>query len=240
VKRHSSPHNYSYYVLTYTLRTSSRSRHVRLSISHHSGLEIVVPLRFDTSKIPEIIAEKDEWIRRSIEKVQSNLSPIEIPTRILLQSIDRSINVVLDHKSMHENLLIEDNNTLRLCIDSRNKRMPYTLLKKWLHQKSRTILLPWLERVSKNHGFPYNKAAIHFQRTRWGSCSIKKNINLNRTLVFLPPELVEYLMIHELCHTVEMNHSKKFWELVKKHCHDYQALDKQLKSARRYVERWVY
>ena len=235
-----SPYNYHYSMHPYTLRTSSRSRHVRLSVSRHSGLEIVVPLRFDTSKIPEIIAEKEEWIRRSIEKVQFDLPPVEIPTQILLRSIDRSFSVVLEPGPHHKNHLIEDNGTLRLCIDSRNRRIPFTLLNKWLHKKSCAILLTRLERVSKDHELPYNKAAIRFQRTRWGSCSFKKNINLNRTLVFLPPELVEYLMIHELCHTAEMNHSKRFWELVEKHCHDYQALDKQLKSARRYVERWVY
>ena len=227
-------------MLTYTLRTSSRSRHVRLSVSRHSGLEIVVPLRFDTSQIPEIIAQKEEWIRRSLEKLQSNLSPIEIPTRILLQSIDRSFDVVLEYNSNHKNYLKEDNSSLRLCIDSRQKKMPFTLLKKWLHQKSAAILLPWLERVSSEHGFTYNKAALRFQRTRWGSCSIKKNINLNGRLVFLPPELVEYLMVHELCHTVEMNHSKRFWELVGKHCFDYRVLSKELKSARKHVERWVY
>jgi predicted metal-dependent hydrolase len=225
---------------TYTLRTSSRSRHVRLSVSRQYGLEIVVPLRFDTSKIPDIIAEKEEWIRRSIEKAHFNLSPIEIPARILLQSIDRCFNVILEHNLDHKNYLIEDNNTIELYINSRNKRMPFTLLKKWLHQKSCTILLPWLERISKDHGFFYNKAAIRFQRTRWGSCSMKKNINLNRTLVFLPPKLVEYLMIHELCHTVELNHSKRFWELVGKHTPDYRVLDKELKSARRFIERWVY
>ncbi len=227
-------------MLTYTLRISPRSRHLRLSVSRHSGLEIVVPLGFDTSTIPEIIAQKAGWIRRSIEKVQPNFSPIEIPTRIRLQSIDRSFNVIREYNSSYKNHFIEDNSTLKLCIDSRNKRMPFTLLKKWLHHKSCSILLPWVERISKNHGLPYNKAAIRFQKTRWGSCSIKKNINLNRTLVFLPPELVEYLMIHELCHTVEMNHSRRFWELVGKHSYDYRALDKELKSARKYVEGWIY
>lgn len=227
-------------MLTYTIRTSSRSRHVRLSVSYYSGLEIVVPLRFDQSRIPEIIAKKERWIRRSIEKVKSTVSPIEIPTQINLESIGCIINVVVEYNPHHKNYLIEDNNTLRLCIEFRDKRMPFTLLKKWLHQKSCTILLPWLERVSKDHALPYNKAGIRLQKTRWGSCSIKKNINLNRILVFLPPELVEYLMIHELCHAVEINHSKKFWELVEKHCQNYQALDKRLKSAREYVERWMY
>jgi predicted metal-dependent hydrolase len=96
-----------------------------------------------------------------------------------------------------------------------------------------------LERVSKEHGFIYNRGAIRFQRTRWGSCSTKKNVNLNQALVFLRPELVEYLMIHELCHTVEMNHSKRYWKLVGEHCPDFQLLDKELKNARGSVERWV-
>lgn len=227
-------------MLTYSIRTSPRSRHVRLSVSHNSGVVIVVPLGFDTSRIPEIIAKKEGWIRRSIEKVQWTVSPVEIPTRILLQSIGCSFNIVVEHNSDHKNYLIEDNDTLKLCFHPRSKRIPSTLLKKWLRQKSVNILLPWLERVSKDHGFTYNRGGVRFQRTRWGSCSTRKNINLNQALVFLRPELVEYLMIHELCHTVEMNHSKRFWGLVGEHCQDYRMLDKELKSAREHVERWVY
>jgi predicted metal-dependent hydrolase len=227
-------------MLTYTIRSSSRSRHVRLIVSRDSGIVIVVPPGFDTSRVPEIIAKKEKWIRRSIEKVQSAAPALEIPTRIILQSIGTNFNVLLEHNSSHKNCLIEDYNTLKLYADPRDVRNPFTLLKKWLHQKSVGVLLPWLERVSKEHGITYNRAAIRFQRTRWGSCSTKKNINLNQTLVFLRPELVEYLIIHELCHTVEMNHSKRFWELVGKHCHDYRVLDKELKSARDHVGKWAY
>lgn len=229
-------------MFTYTLRTSSRSRHVRLKVSHHSGLEIVVPLRFDISKVPEIIAKKEQWIRRSIEKVQSTIAPppTEIPTQINFQSIGSLFEVIVEHNSKHKNFFIEKNNRVTLYINTPSKKILFTLLKKWLHQKSRTILLPWLERISKEHGFTYNQPTVRFQKTRWGSCSTKKNINLNRALIFLRPELVEYLMIHELCHTVEMNHSKKFWELLEKHCQNYQALDKELKSASKYIERWVF
>src|SRR5450759_500685 len=227
-------------MIEYKVRTSARSRHVRLSVSHHSGVVIVVPPGFDTSRIPDIIAKKEQWIRRSIEKLQWNVSPVEIPTQINLQSIGCSFNIVVEHNSNHKNRLIEDNETLKLCFDPRNKRIPFTLLKKWLHQKAVWTLLPWLERVSKEHGFTYNRGGVRFQRTRWGSCSTRKNINLNQALVFLRPELVEYLMIHELCHTAEMNHSKRFWGLVGEHCQDYRMLDKELKSAREHVERWVY
>lgn len=225
-------------MIEYKVRTSVRSRHVRLSVSHHSGVVIVVPPGFDPSRIPEIIAKKERWIKRSIEKVQWTVSPVEIPTRINLQSIGCSFNLVVDYNSHHKNSLTEDNDTLRLSIDPRNKRIPFILFKKWLRQKAACTLLPWLERVGIEHGLAYNRGAIRFQRTRWGSCSTRKTINLNQALVFLRPELVEYLMIHELCHTVEMNHSKRFWKLVGEHCQDYRALDKELKSTRRNVERW--
>jgi len=227
-------------MIDYKVRTSARSRHVRLSVSQHSGVVVVVPPGFDTSQVPEIIVKKEEWIKRSIEKVQSTASALEIPTRINLQSIGFSFSVVVEHNLSHKNYLIEENNLLKLCVDPRNKRIPVTLLKKWFDQKSIDILLPWLERVGKEYGFVYNRGAIRSQRTRWGSCSTKKNINLNRTLLFLRPELVEYLMIHELCHTVEMNHSKSFWELVGRHCQDYRVLDKELKNARKYVEGWLH
>ena len=225
--------------IDYKIRTSSRSRHVRLSVSHHSGVVVVVPLGFDTSRIPEIIVKREEWIKRSIEKVRSTASAVEIPARINLQSICCSFSVVIEQNLSRKNYLIEENNILKLWFDPRNKRIPFTLLKKWFRQKSTDILLPWLERVGKEHGFAYNRGAIRSQRTRWGSCSAKKNINLNRALLFLRPELVEYLIIHELCHTVEMNHSKRFWELVGRHCRDYRILDKELKSARKYVEGWL-
>ncbi len=225
--------------INYKIRTSSRSRHVRLSVSHHSGVVVVVPSGFDTSRIPEIIVKKEEWIKRSIEKIQAAASALEIPARISLQSIGCSFSVIVEHNVRHKNHLVEENNLLKLYIDTRNKRIPFILLKKWFDKKSTDILLPWLDRVSKEHGFTYNKGAIRSQRTRWGSCSAKKNINLNRTLLFLRPELVEYLMIHELCHTVEMNHSKGFWELVGRSCRDYRALDRELKSASKHVEGWL-
>jgi len=227
-------------MLTYSIRTSSRSRHVRLSVSRDSGVVIVVPSGFDTSRIPEIIAKKEGWIKRSIEKAQSIGTALEIPTRIEFQSIGCSFNVVIEHNSNHKNYLIEDHDALRLGLDPRNKKVPFTLLKKWLRQKAVAMLLPWLEKVSNEHGFTYNRAAIRSQRTRWGSCSPRKNINLNQALVFLRPELAEYLMIHELCHTVELNHSKRFWDLVGKHCQGYRVLDKELKSAKGHVDRWVY
>jgi predicted metal-dependent hydrolase len=226
-------------MFTYTLRKSPRSRHVRLSVSQHSGLVIVVPLGFDISKISGILAEKERWIKRAMDKVQLHAALAKFPTQINIQSIGSLYNIEIELHSNRRNYLLEENNTIKLCINPRSGKIAFTLIKKWLKLKSRTILLPWLERGSKEHGFTYNRATIRGQRTRWGSCSKKKNINLNRAMIFLPPEQVEYLIIHELCHTVELNHSKKYWELVEKYCQNHRALDKELKNAGRYIEGWM-
>ncbi len=81
---------------------------------------------------------------------------------------------------------------------------------------AKRVLPDELSRLSKKHDLPFNKVTIRRSRTRWGSCSTKKNISLSCYLVLLPDHLAEYVMIHELCHTVEMNHSDRFWALVEK------------------------
>ena len=68
--------------------------------------------------------------------------------------------------------------------------------------------------LSKKYNFTINRIAVRDQSSRWGSCSSKKNINMNWRLIFAPIETLDYVIIHELCHTKEMNHSKNFWNLV--------------------------
>ncbi|MCK4810040.1 MAG: M48 family metallopeptidase [Candidatus Omnitrophica bacterium] len=77
--------------------------------------------------------------------------------------------------------------------------------------EARKKLISRLEELSKQHGFTYNRIFIRNQRTRWGSCSAKNNINLNIKLIQLPDKLIDYIILHELVHTRIKNHSKDFW-----------------------------
>jgi len=87
-----------------------------------------------------------------------------------------------------------------------------------------------IETVSQEHTFEYNRITIRNQRTRWGSCSSKKNLNFNYRIIFLRPELAKYLVVHELCHLVHMNHSRSYWSLVASLVSRYKKLQRELKK----------
>jgi predicted metal-dependent hydrolase len=88
---------------------------------------------------------------------------------------------------------------------------------KELRDRAQQLFPAEMQRLAQLHGFHYQQVKIRKSKTRWGSCSSKGTINLSCYLVLLPPPLIEYVLLHELCHTVEMNHSPVFWALLDKH-----------------------
>jgi predicted metal-dependent hydrolase len=100
----------------------------------------------------------------------------------------------------------------------------------YLNNKHQAERLVWgrLEHFNSFYNFSYNRVAIRDQKSRWGSCSAKKNLNFTYRIVFLPQELADYLIVHELCHLGEMNHSARFWKLVEKSIPNYKILRKEL------------
>ncbi len=94
----------------------------------------------------------------------------------------------------------------------------------------RQILVQRLNELSEKHALPYNRVFVKNQKTRWGSCSEKKNINLNINLVSLPDILMDYAIMHELVHTKELNHSSQFWDLLEKYMKNAKVLDRELQQ----------
>jgi predicted metal-dependent hydrolase len=113
-------------------------------------------------------------------------------------------------------------------------------LRAWLLRAARPRLEPRVAARAASMGVPYRQVSIRRQRSRWGSCSVRGTISLNACLLFQPPAVLDYLVVHELTHVRHMNHSARFWQAVEKHCADWRELDRELVAGWRHVPRWVF
>ena len=99
-----------------------------------------------------------------------------------------------------------------------------------LRRQAKAFLPGRLAELAAQHGFSYNQVRIKHNVSNWGSCSVKKNINLNLNLMRLPAELRDYVMLHELCHLKYMNHGKEFHALMESVCPNHKELRRQLRD----------
>ncbi len=97
-------------------------------------------------------------------------------------------------------------------------------------EDARELVSRRLEYFNGMYDLSWNRISIRNQKTRWGSCSKKKNLNFHYKLALIPEPLADYVVVHELCHLKEFNHSKKFWELVALAIPDHQARRKELRK----------
>ena len=106
-----------------------------------------------------------------------------------------------------------------------NRRREYLKYK----NRARGLAQKRLVYFNQFYGFKYHRIFIKKQKTRWGSCSKKGNLNFNYKIALLPPKLADYIIVHELCHLKEFNHSKEFWNLVAENFPDYKKIRKEIR-----------
>lgn len=225
--------------LAWSLRVSRRARYARLQIKPFGGLEVVIPPRFPRAEVPRLVARHADWARRQLERQARLRQSIRLPERLEL-AIDGSSRPVIyasDPRTSTFDLFAEPADSA-IEIGASDHRGRIRELRTWIRREARTRLPLMLDQVSRRTGLRYRKVSIRSQKSRWGSCSARGNISLNDQLLFVPANTAEYLMVHELCHTRHLNHSRAFWDLVEFHCPDYRAHERRLGQSRGLVPDW--
>lgn len=225
----------------YQVKVNARAKRMRIKITPHGKVQVVVPKRISMLEIESFVHTNLEWIKKTQNKLSQlrEATPelnFEPPNIINLVAVDKSFSIRYFH-SLQKPSIVEDGQTLVIHAASDDLRRE--ALKFWLQQKAEKILIPWIGSVARQHGLVFNKVTVRSQKTRWGSCSAKKNINLNRNLLFVAPELVQYLFAHELSHLVHLNHSSAFWRQVALLEPNFKQLDLALNKATRDVPLWA-
>lgn len=230
----------------YRVRVSSRSRRVCLRVTVEQGLEIVVPRGYDFALLSELLKRKERWIRGALERVESYRTALgfgavwELPREIELPAVGLAWAVAARATEAAGVRVREARpGCLRVSGAIADEQVARAALRRWLVRQAQAHFMPRLHVLSHTTGLRYRRVSFRCQKTRWGSCSRDRAISLNARLLFLPPELVDYVLIHELCHLVHMNHSKRFWALVAEHCRDFRACDRRLREMWKQVPRWA-
>ena len=228
----------------YILRESSRAKHVRLRVTPSEGLVVVVPRGFDRARIPGLLEEKKEWIDRALETVAArgeSMPPADRrPEDIVLRAIGQKwrvdwVRAPIDGVELSD----RDIGVLRVRGAIDDAAAWRTALRKWVVARGREYLIPWLTACAEELGVPIERVSVRCQKTRWGSYSTKGTVSLNAQLLFLPRPLVRYVLIHELCHATQPNHSAAFWQLLGRYEPDALRLRAELKAAGSYVPTWL-
>jgi predicted metal-dependent hydrolase len=230
----------------YTVRRSLKARRTFLQFTPTHGLEIVIPYKQRSVNIPKILSEKRHWIEKILIKNPKNFQqkahPITHPNTIECLAIEETWKIVYQYSPLtaavklinlgSEKFLLLNGNTEDILVCKK-------VLTKWLIKKAHLHLIPWLKSLSLLTKLEFNRVIIRGQSTLWGSCNTQKTISLNYKLLFLPKNLVQHVLLHELCHTQHLNHSVAFWQLFK-NC-DPNCLEnkKALKIADHYCPAWI-
>lgn len=220
----------------YKIRVSTKAKRVLLKAKPCLGLEVVVPVGFDKSLVPDIVRRNKKWIDRAFANMDKSLlsGPPPLPEMLDFPAVSESWKVNM-RLGMAGNRL--EQGVGMVLVRAENREVAIDLLKKFISRRARVLLVPMLKGLSQDTGLYYKRTQIRIQKTRWGSCSSRGSISLNAKLLFLSPDVAEYVMLHELCHTRFLNHSPMFWAMVEKVCPDWRAMEKQL--ARAVVPAWL-
>lgn len=218
--------------ILYTLRRSFRARGVRLEISQRNGLVIIVPRSYPLGRLPGLIKSKERWIARHLTSL--NLSqPLPVPKQLKIGDtvpyLGRDFELVKQENHYGDGVVLQGNE-LAVSPDLFGNGLLEPALERWYRAEAARLIKSMADSLSSQMDISYKRIVIRGQKTRWGSCSRKKNLSFNWKLMMAPQPVVEYVIIHELLHIKEMNHSKKFWQLVAQNCPAWREHKKWLKE----------
>lgn len=223
---------------------------MRLVVSLDRGLEVVIPRGFDRRQIPGLLEDKRDWIERTTARMEARRGRLEadpprLPERISLPAVGEEWEVEyrprVSPAAVKTGAVVRELPGWRLVVtgDPGDHAAAKEALCRWLRRRARRALVPRLMEIARQHGLEYERVSLRQQRTRWASCSRQKTISLNTRLLFLPPDVVDYVLLHELCHTVEMNHSPRFWALLETRDPHYRTHKKLLRNAGASLPAWL-
>ena len=221
------------------LKPSKRSKRVSIKLKPFEGVEVLFPVGYPPQKALEFVNAKRQWIidaQKKIKQHESNHTIFDENTGFKTNNFVLSIRKAprADVQLQLRNGILQVFYPEHLPVSNAPIQDAIRFgIEKAMRLEAKKMLPARLHQLANENGFIYKNIYIKNMKSRWGSCSFENNINLNLQLMRLPEYLIDYVLSHELCHTVEKNHGAGFWKLLDK-CTDNRAktLAKEMKNYR--------
>lgn len=216
-------------MVPYELRRSRRSRYLRLTITPEKQAVLTMPLGFSEKQALNFLQEKADWVGSQLKtrrkkrvgllaylQKKPNLSFYGCKAELSISFTDAKSTISWDIEKKTVNLSLNSKHPLEEQIVN------------LLRQFAAKVIPPQVHRAAEKYQIEVGRVSVRDQSSQWGSCSGKRTLSLNWRLILLPPELQEYVILHELAHLTHLNHSDAFWNLLKKYDSKTQLHDRRI------------
>ena len=225
--------------IPFELRRSTRAKRMRLQIeSDKPQLVLVAPRHALQFQISSFLKRQEAWIDKNWSKVAKKMAAKpkqngEAGDTYFYFGEPLSLNLIPSLSWKPRTRV--NGNQLEIALHKaiskvEGKKAIKKAVQEFYKQKASEVIHDRLEFFNEHYGFKFNRVTFRNQKTRWGSCSSKKNLNFNWRLIMAPIEIIDYVVVHELCHLKYLNHSAAFWKLVSETIADYKERKKWLKD----------
>jgi len=218
--------------IPYTLYRMPCRKRVHLVISDEGCLQVRAPHRFTPLDAESALYASSAWILEALGRARtSHATRPPLGTGARLSLLDESLRLVVIQESKPS--VTREGELLRVSLPTITEQAIRASLEHWYRQQAKSYLTARLVTLAGDVGAYPTRVSIRAQKTRWGSCSGTGRISLNWRLMLLPAQLTDYVIVHELCHLEHLNHSPKFWALVKRIIPDCKERRARLVKVRR-------
>lgn len=215
--------------LAYTVRRSERARRMRLRVHTDGRVEVVLPRRAPAAGVEDFVRQSAAWIHKTRARFAAAAPSVPAISGDGTWFRGRRVPVVHLPGAAATYRIHWTGERIEVTGDGSRERVQ-ELMEAWFRQAARTVLRARVLALNAETAYPWKRIRVADQATRWGSCSTRGTLSFSWRLLMAPPEVLDYVVIHELAHLREMNHSPRFWALVEARCPDYKRHVRWLKE----------
>ncbi len=202
--------------VTYHIVRNSRAYKIWLKIDDEEGLLVILPKGRKISAIPTILRKHKDWIitalKKREERLKKALPPLGSSKVVVYRG--RKVDLKIKNVACLTPKVKLENNSINVILPKDSQYSVKEILSEWLKERALLFFSRRVEYFAGLLGLKYGCINVKDQKTRWGSCSSRGRLSFNWRLLLAPPEILDYIVVHEVCHLKYHDHSQRFWHLV--------------------------